>query len=123
MHEAAEQLTRALSQIATLPSTPSSRRQEIMLQVALRHALVHLKGYAAPETKAAVERTRQLIEQAEARGEPPEDPMLLFSLLNGLWTASIVAFNGDEACGLAAEFLARAESQKRLRPLLTDIVL
>jgi class 3 adenylate cyclase/predicted ATPase len=118
LHEAAEQLTRALSQIATLPSTPSSRRQEIMFQVAFRHVLVHLKGYAAPETKAAVERTRQLIEQAEARGEAPEDPLLLFSLLNSLWTASIVGFNGEEACGLAAEFLARAERQKATAPIV-----
>jgi class 3 adenylate cyclase len=110
LHEAAEQLTRALSQIATLPSTPSSRRQEIMFQVAFRHVLVHLKGYAAPETNAAVERTRQLI--AEARGEAPEDPLLLFSLLNSLWTPSIVSFNGEQACGLAAEFLARAKRQK-----------
>ena len=118
LHEAAEQLTRALSQIATLPGTPSSRRQEIMFQVAFRHVLAHLKGYTAPETKAAVERTRQLIEQAEARGEAPEDPMLLFALLNSLWTGSMVAFNGEEACGLAAEYLARAERQKATAPIV-----
>ena len=34
------------------------------------------KGYAAPETKAAAERARLLIEQAEALGEPAEDPLL-----------------------------------------------
>ena len=118
LHEAEEQLKRAISQIATLPSTPSSRRQEIMFQVAFRHVLAQLKGYAALETKAAVERTRQLIEQAEARGEAPEDPMLLFSLLNSLWTGSIVAFNGEEACGLAAEYLARAERQKAAAPIV-----
>ena len=118
LREAAEQLTRALSQIATLPGTPSSRRQEITFQLAFRHVLAHLKGYTAPETKAAVERTRQLIEQAEARGEAPEDPMLLFSLLNSLWTGSIVTFNGKEACGLAAEFLARAERQEAAAPVV-----
>ena len=37
--------------------------------------LIIVKGYAAPETKAAVERARLLIEQAEALGEPPEDPL------------------------------------------------
>jgi len=89
-----------------------------MFQVALRHALVHLKGYAAPQTKAAVERTRQLIEQAEARGEALEDPMLLFSLLNSFWTGSIVAFNGEEACGIATEFLARAERQETAAPIV-----
>ena len=109
--EAAEQLTRALAQIATLPGTPTLRREEINLQAVLRYALMHLKGYAALETKAAMERTRLLIDQAEALGEPPEDPLLLFSLLNGLWTANIVAFNGDAACELAAQFLAHAERQ------------
>ena len=53
------------------------------------------KGFAAPETKAAAERARLLIEQAEALGEPPEDPLLLFSVLYGFWVANYVAFNGD----------------------------
>ena len=39
------------------------------LQVALITPLIHVKGYAAPETKAAAERARLLIEQAgSARG-------------------------------------------------------
>ena len=116
--EAAEQLTQALAQIATLPGTPTLRREEINLQAVLRYALMHLKGYAALETKAAMERTRLLIDQAEALGEPPEDPLLLFSLLNGLWTANIVAFNGDAACELAAQFLAHAERQNLADPLI-----
>ena len=41
----------------------------------------------APETKAAVERARLLIEQADALGEPPEDPLLLFSVLYGFFVA------------------------------------
>jgi predicted ATPase len=48
-----------------------------------------------PETKAAAERARMLIEQAEALAEPPEDPLLLFSVLYGFWAAHFVAFNGD----------------------------
>ena len=54
--EAAAQLTRALDQIATLPATPALRREQIKLQVALITPLIHVKGYAAPETKAAAER-------------------------------------------------------------------
>ena len=77
--EAVAQLTRALVQIAALPSTPAMRRRQIELQVALITPLLHVKGYAAPETKAAVERARLLIEQAEALGERSEDPLLLFS--------------------------------------------
>jgi hypothetical protein len=40
-----------------------------------------------------VERARLLIEQAEALGEPPEDPLLLFSVLYAFWVANLVAFN------------------------------
>src|SRR6478735_5248527 len=54
--EATEQLTRALTQIATLPATPALRREQIKLQAAIITPLIHVKGYAAPETKAAAER-------------------------------------------------------------------
>ena len=116
--EAAEQLTRALDQIATLPSTPLLRREQIKLQVALINPLIHVKGYAAPETKAAVERARLLIEQAEALGEPPEDPLLLFSVLYGVWAAHFIAFNGDALRELAVQFLALAEKQRATVPLM-----
>ena len=100
--EAVAQLTRALDQIATLPSTHALRRDEIKLQVALITPLQHVKGYAAQETKAAAERARLKIEQVKAMGEAPEDPQLLFSALYGLWAWNLVAFNGDvilRACG------------------------
>ena len=45
---------------------------------------MHIKGYAAPETQVAAEQARLLIEQAEALGEAPEDPLLLFSVLYSL---------------------------------------
>ena len=116
--EATAQLTRALDQIATLPATPALRREQIKLQVALVNALMHTKGYAAPETKAAVEQARLLIEQAEALGEPPEDPLLLFSVLYGFWVGNYVAFNGDVMRKLAAQFLALAEKQGATVPLM-----
>ena len=116
--EAVAQLTRALDQIATLPSTPALRREEIKLQVALITPLMHVKGYAAPETKAAAERARLLIEQAEGMGEPPEDPLLLFSVLYGFWIANLLAFNGDALCDLAAQFLTLAEKQTATAPLM-----
>ena len=108
--EAVAQLTRALDQIATLPGTPALRREQIKLQVALITPLVHVKGWSAPETKAAAERARLLIEQAEALGEPPEDPLLLFSVLYGVFIASIGAFNG-ECRDIAAHTLELAEKQ------------
>jgi predicted ATPase len=111
--EAAAQFTRALEQIATLPGTPALRRDQIKLQVALTTPLMHVKGYTAAETKAAAEQARLLIEQAEALGEPPEDPLLLFSVLYAFWVANFVAFNGDVCRDLAAQFLALARSKGR----------
>jgi class 3 adenylate cyclase/predicted ATPase len=114
--EAAEQLTRALDQIAVLPATPALRREQIRLHVALVNALMHLKGYAAPESKAAVEQARSCIERAEALGEHPEDPLQLFSVLYGVWVANYAAFNGGVMLELAAQFLALAEKQEAAVP-------
>ncbi|MGA8613391.1 MAG: hypothetical protein WB760_17155, partial [Xanthobacteraceae bacterium] len=116
--EAVAQFTRALDQIASLPATQALRRERIKLQVALINPLLHVKGYAAPETKAAVERARLLIEQAEALGEPVEDPLLLFSVLYGFWVANYVAFNGNATLELAAQFLALAEKNGATVPLM-----
>jgi class 3 adenylate cyclase/predicted ATPase len=109
--EAALQLTRALAQIAALPTTATLRREQMKLQVALANALMHTKGFAAPDTKAAIEQASLYIEQAETLGEPPEDPLLLLSVLYGFWAASFVAFKGDVVRDLAAQFLAIAERQ------------
>ena len=116
--EATEQLRRALAQIAVLPGTPASRRDQIKLQVALINALFHVKGYAALETKAAAEQARLLIEQAQALGEAPEDPLLLFSVLYSFWVANLVAFNSDVCIGLARQFLSLAENQGSTVPLM-----
>src|SRR5262249_3279286 len=84
--------------------------------VALISPLIHLKGHAAPETKAAIERARLLIEKAEALGEAPEDPFLLFAVLFGLWASNLIecraTFNADAVRGLAEQLLALAEKQK-----------
>jgi hypothetical protein len=102
-----------------LPGTPALRREEIKLQVALITPLIHVKGYAAPETEAAAERARWLIEQAESLGEPSEDPLLLFSVLYTFWAVNYLAFNGDAMRELAAQFLTLAEKQGATGPLMT----
>ena len=116
--EAVTQLTHATDQIASLAPTPALRRKQIELQVALVNSLMHVKGQAAPETKLALERARLLIEQAEALGEPPEDPLLLLSVLYGFWVSNFVAFNGDVMRELAAQFLTLAEKQGATAPLM-----
>ena len=112
-----EHLTRALDQIATLPATPALRREQIKLQVALINPLMHVKGFGASETKTAAEQVaaRLLLEQADALGEPPEDPLLLFSVLYAFWVANLVAFNGDvyaRTCGAVS--MALAEKQRAI---------
>jgi hypothetical protein len=92
------------------------RRDEINLQVALIMSLIHVKGYAAPETKAAAERARLLIEQAEMLGTPPEDDLLLFSVLYSFWVANLVAFDGDAVLKLSAEFISLADKQAATGP-------
>ena len=116
--EAAEQLNRALAQLATLPATPLLRREQIKLQVALITPLMHVKGYAASETKAATEQARLLMELAEKLGEPLEDPFLLFSVLYGVWLANFVAFNGDVVRELARQFMTLAGKQRTIVPLM-----
>jgi class 3 adenylate cyclase/predicted ATPase len=114
--EAAEQLARALSHIAALPGTPALRREQIGLQIDLSNALIHTKGHASPETKASFDRARLLIGEAEALGETPDDPLVLFSVLYGFWVGNRMAFKGDVACELADQFQALAEQQTAVVP-------
>jgi hypothetical protein len=116
--EAIEQMSRALALIATLPATTALRRERLRLQVALLTPLFHVKGYASPETKAAAEQARLLIEQAQALGEAPDDPLLPFAALYGIWVTYFVAFDGDMAIGLAEQFLSLAERQDAAAPRL-----
>jgi predicted ATPase len=116
--EAAEQLTRALGQLAALPGTPALRGEQIKVQLALATTLMHIRGYAASEATAALDQARMYIDRAQALGEPPEDPMLLFSALYAFWNSSLAAFNGDVIREVAAQVLALAQNQKAIVPLM-----
>ena len=77
---------------------------------------MHTKGYAAPETKAALVQARAYIEQAEAFGEPPEDPITLYFrsfMVSG--SLNYVAFDGNVMLDLAAHF-RRSRKSNRRRP-------
>jgi hypothetical protein len=78
--EAVTHLTKALNQLATLPTTPTLRREQIELQLALAGTLLHVKGYGSPHTLAAFEHAHVFIEHAEKLGERSEDPLLRFSV-------------------------------------------
>jgi class 3 adenylate cyclase/predicted ATPase len=116
--EAIEQISRALALIAALPATTALRREELRLQVALITPLFHVKGPASPETRAAAGQAMLLIEQAQMLGEAPEDPLLPFAALYGIWVTFNVAFDGDMVRQVAEQFLALAEKQDAIAPRL-----
>jgi predicted ATPase len=116
--EAVEQLSRALAQIASLPGSPALRREQIQLQLDLSTTLIHTKGHAAPETRAAFNHARSLIEQAAALGEAPEDPLVAYAVLYGVWVRNRMAFNGPVALDLATQFQAMARAEGATVPLM-----
>ena len=116
--EAEAQFKRGLEGIAALPGEPRRRRERIALQVGLAKALMHSKGYASPELKAAFEQTRVFVGEAEALGEPLDDPLVVFSVIFGFWMANLVAFNADAVRELAAECLSLAEKHGGAVPLI-----
>ena len=80
--------------------------------------LFHVKGFSAPETKLAADRAYFLIEQAEKQGEPPDDPLLLCSVLYGFWNVSLVNSNNDGSRQIAEQFLGMAKRQGTTIPLM-----
>jgi DNA-binding winged helix-turn-helix (wHTH) protein/predicted ATPase len=90
--EAISHLTKGLELLKTLPDTPESAQQELMLQVALGTQMVFTKGIAAPEVERAFTRALTLCRQV---GETPQ----LFHLLRGL----VVLYFGQGELGTARE--------------------
>src|SRR5262249_24148650 len=88
------------------------------VQVALITALRISKGHGAPEPKVAAERVRLLIETAVALGEPPDDPLLLFSVLFGFFVESTTAFNANVSREIAVHVLELAQKQTASFPFV-----
>ena len=117
--EAAEQLAQALSHLEALPSTPARRQKQMKLQTMLIAPLIHTKGYAAPETKAAVERANLLIEQAERNRRTARKPAAsVLSPIAVTCTANVVAGNVEACRDVADRSLELAEKQERLAALV-----
>jgi predicted ATPase len=116
--EAIEQISRALALIAALPATTALRREQLRLQVALITPLFHVRGYASSEARTAVDQARLLIEQAQTLGEAPDDPLLPFAALFGIFGRFFAAFDGDMAREIAEQFLSLAEKQDGVAPRL-----
>jgi class 3 adenylate cyclase/predicted ATPase len=108
--EAVAQLRKALQLIASLPSTPALRREQVKLQAALATTLIHVEGYSSPEVIVAFEQAGAMIDHAMSLGETQDDPLLRFSVMYGLWASSYVAIDLDAALTLAKQFLTAAEA-------------
>ena len=113
VREASAQLRRGLGLLDGLPETRERQQLELDIHVTLTAALMASKGYANPETVAALERANRLVTETEAVGTP-----LHFSVLYGLWVSNLAA--GPVAAGLehATNFLSSAQSQPSSGPLL-----
>jgi len=91
---------------ATLPGTAALRREQIRFQVALANALMHIKGYAAPDTKASLDQGT-LVHRASgiARRSSRRPTAVVLRPLRLLGR-------------VAAQFLALAEKQRATVPLM-----
>jgi predicted ATPase len=113
VREATAQLRRGLSLLEGSPKTRERQQLELDIHITLVAALMAGKGYANPETVAALERANQLVTETGSVGTP-----LHFSVLFGLWIST--ANSGAIAAALehANNFLSSAQSQPASGTLL-----
>jgi class 3 adenylate cyclase len=100
--EAVGRYGKALELLGGLPDTPARARQELELRASSGLALRATKGWDSPEATEAYARARQLSEQLG-------DVQQLVVVLQGLWTASIIAGDLRTAQDLADQMLRVAE--------------
>jgi tetratricopeptide (TPR) repeat protein len=98
-------LTQGLELLPSLPESPARIQHELDLQIALGHALIVLKGQAAPEAAQAFTRARALCEQLE---ETPQ----LFEALAGLRMIHEARGELLKARELAEQLLSLAQRQQ-----------
>jgi len=111
LREAAAQFARALALFDPIPSDKALRAAQLAAQVGLANALMHTRGYAAPETRAVLATAQSLYARMEALGERPEDSSLLLAVLHGVWVASHVAFDGAAVRELSRALMAQVEKR------------
>jgi adenylate cyclase len=101
--EAIAHLSRGLELLTLTPQTPERAQRELDLQIALGVPLVHTKGHAAPEVKAAYARAQELCEQVG-------DTARRFQVLLGLRRACLCRGELQTAATLEEQLLSTAQS-------------
>jgi predicted ATPase len=106
--EAIAHFDNALALAETLVDSPTKRLMRLRLQIACGQALIHARGYAAPETAAAFSRAREL-----AAGI--DDVTERFPVYYGLWAGSCVRGELSQMREPAQAFLDDAENRPGTR--------
>lgn len=103
LSEAISHFTRALEQLALLPSSHERDEQEIALQIELGQALISTKGYTAREVEEAYTRARVLCERY---GDTPA------SVVWGIWVVTLLRGDREETDRLITLFQHLAENSE-----------
>jgi len=109
--EAIAHLRKGLDLLGTLPDTPERARRELALQASIGMPLIATKGYAAPETGAAYNRSRELCDRLG-------DAAQLLPILYGQWAYHTTRGDLLAARSMAETFLRAAEGQGAEGPAL-----
>ena len=105
--EANRYIDAGLALIPDLTDRPDRQSLELALQVAHANALLPLKGFAAPETIAALAAAKQLLDAGVG------SDLQRFSVLYGLCAANYMAAQfGEPALGLARQIVEVADRQE-----------
>jgi class 3 adenylate cyclase/predicted ATPase len=102
--EEAQTLLTALAGSEEVKNTAASRQRRLKLQTSYGQAMLHARGYSAPETTAAFARARELTAGIA-------DPAERFSVYFGLWAGSFVG--GDLAATREITDIMLAETKER----------
>jgi len=101
--DAVTSLSTAIELLQRLPDNAERIQRELRLQLAIRPALIPVKGWGAPEVERASTRALELCERL---GDPPE----LFYALLGVWDVRFIRAELRTALEIAQQLLRKAES-------------
>ena len=100
--EAREHFRHAIDEVRALPESPATVERELTLELQ-RHRAIEMSGaFAGPDTRASIDRARELSERLGA-------PHARISVLFGMWSAALNAGQLEGALQLATEIERAAE--------------
>jgi DNA-binding SARP family transcriptional activator/predicted ATPase len=103
-HEVIGHLTDAIAILRRSPDGAERTERELRMRITLGNALISVRGYAAPETRASYARARRLCERLG-------DGASFLPVLYGLWNNEIVAGRHASALELGEAFVRLAEER------------